>query len=93
MDCSNNLKLQSNPSVIIESLESKKYIFNLALSKIPNSFAEAVVDIFLEDNDFFIDEISLISCVKNGTLGLRESVLYRNNVPEYIRDFILLSDY
>jgi hypothetical protein len=61
--------------VKIETFKSKSNIFNMALSRIPNSFAETVVDIFLEDNDFPIDDSDLIICIKNGSLGLKKCFL------------------
>ncbi|OCG78664.1 hypothetical protein A9G42_00740 [Gilliamella sp. Nev6-6] len=83
-------KWQQNASVIIESLlennEAKNRIFNLALNYIPNSFAEAVIDIFLEDSTFIIRDDDLLKCAKQGSMGLKKSICYRKNVPQYIID-------
>ncbi|MWP47533.1 hypothetical protein [Gilliamella sp. Pas-s27] len=88
-------KWEENSSIIIESklkhLKVKSNIFNMALSRIPNSFAEAVVDIFLEDNDFPIDDSDLIICIKNGSLGLKKSVFYRKNISKKIINLCKIS--
>lgn len=74
-------KWEENSSIIIESKLKhpavKNRIFNLALSRIPESFAEAVVDIFIEDSDFLIDDSKLTTCIEKGSFGLKKSVFYR----------------
>ncbi|OCG79537.1 hypothetical protein [Gilliamella sp. Occ4-3] len=81
-------KWQQNASIIIESIlqhnEAKNRIFNFALNHIPDSFAEAVIDIFLEDSDFIISDEDLLKCANQGSIGLKQSIRYRKKTPQYI---------
>ncbi|QKJ85620.1 hypothetical protein PMPD1_0648 [Paramixta manurensis] len=77
------------PSVVIYfkdmDIESRKFIFEIAINNIPNYFSEAVIDNFLEDENFFIDDGNLMKCIKYGSYGLKRSIFYRKSTPEHIR--------
>lgn len=77
-----------NAIIRIEEMseKSKHILFQLALNRLPESFSEAVIDLFLEDENFFINDDLLMKCVKNGSIGLQRSIFYRRSIPEYIRN-------
>ena len=60
-------------------------IFDLALPKLPHPFAEAVLDVFIEDERIHIPDDFIGQCIKNASIGLIWSIYYRENKPDWVR--------
>ena len=60
-------------------------IFDLALPRLPHPLAEAVMDIFIENEELQIPDSIIEQCIKNGSIGLAWSVYYRKNKSDWIK--------
>lgn len=69
-----------------EEVKERYNILDMALKYAPNSFAEAVIDLFLEMEELPISDDRLMICLDGGSIGLKWSVHYRHNKSEYISE-------